>query len=347
MRVHRPRPLTTVPTVSVVIPCYNYGRYLPDAVASALDQNGLDVRVLIVDDASTDGSADVARALTRADSRVDVLVHETNRGHIATYNDGLALADGDYVVLLSADDLLMPGSLTRSVALMEAHRDVVLVYGLPTDFTDDPPTRRDAREWWSTWSGEAWIRRTCARGRNIIVNPEVVLRGDAMRELVGYSPAHPHAADMELWMRAACRGRVGRVNGPVQAAYRVHGNNMHVTTYGALSTDAEAVRAVFDDFFGLTGDGRALPHRRRLHSRSARALAAEAVLATGRRDLPQAERTALARFARETWPEVTNGLRWRTHRPDAPTTRSRAVLLHRLEQVRWALRWQRWQRIGT
>ena len=106
MRFHSPRALGRTPRVSVVIPCYNYGRYLPAAVASALDQQGLDVDVLVVDDASPDGSHLVAQELAASDPRVDVLVHENNAGHIQTYNDGLARAEGDYVVLLSADDLL-------------------------------------------------------------------------------------------------------------------------------------------------------------------------------------------------------------------------------------------------
>ena len=70
MRLHRPKPFVGAPRVSVVIPCYNYGRYLPDAVASALDQDGLDVDVLVVDDASPDDSAEVARRLAAADPRV-------------------------------------------------------------------------------------------------------------------------------------------------------------------------------------------------------------------------------------------------------------------------------------
>ncbi|MGZ4476136.1 MAG: glycosyltransferase family 2 protein, partial [Nocardioides sp.] len=129
MTRRRPVPLRTRPRVSVVVPCYNYGRYLPDAVGSALDQSGLDVDVLIVDDCSTDDSAAVALRLADADPRVRLLRHETNRGHIQTYNDGLAAVTGDYVVLLSADDLLTPDSLTRAVALMEAHPRVGLVYG--------------------------------------------------------------------------------------------------------------------------------------------------------------------------------------------------------------------------
>jgi len=85
-------------SVSVVIPCYKYGHFLEDAVGSVLDdQEGVDVRVLIIDDASPDDSAEVARKIAARDPRVEVIVHTTNKGHIATYNEGLLdWADGDY-----------------------------------------------------------------------------------------------------------------------------------------------------------------------------------------------------------------------------------------------------------
>jgi glycosyltransferase involved in cell wall biosynthesis len=88
-RSPRVRPLTRRPTVTVVIPCFNYGHYLPLALASALDQPGVDVDVIVIDDASTDGSSTVVRELGTADERVRAVVHEHNRGHIATYNEGL------------------------------------------------------------------------------------------------------------------------------------------------------------------------------------------------------------------------------------------------------------------
>ena len=118
MRFRRARALGSRPSVSVVIPCYNYGRYLPAAVSSVLQDEGVQVDILIVDDASTDGSAEIAHSLATMYPEVDVLVHEENRGHIATYNDGLARARGEYVVLLSADDQLTPGSLSRATALL-------------------------------------------------------------------------------------------------------------------------------------------------------------------------------------------------------------------------------------
>src|SRR6185295_4629726 len=87
-------------SVSVIIPCYNYGRFLRQCLESVLTQEGPEVAVLIIDDASSDESAEVGGALARADGRVEFRRHDKNRGHIATYNEGLAWARGDYTVLL-------------------------------------------------------------------------------------------------------------------------------------------------------------------------------------------------------------------------------------------------------
>jgi GT2 family glycosyltransferase len=348
MRVHRPQPLRNRATVSVVIPCYKYGHFLPDAVASALDQPGLDLQVIVVDDCSPDGSADVARAMAADDPRVEVLVHETNKGHIATYNDGLARVTGDYVVLLSADDVLMPGALVRSVALMEAHPDVVLTYGYAVDFSDEVPEPSRARQWWTTWSGEEWARLVCGRGRNLLVNPEVIVRADVMREIGGYDPAHPHAGDLEVWLRAACRGRVARVNGPVQAAYRVHGSNMHTSTFGDLLTDLRAVRAVFDDVFSAQGDGGRMTRWATLRDRASRAIAGQAVAAAGREGLAADDRRSLLDFASDSWPDVTRSARWRLLGPDGVLADNPGrQVVERVERVRWAVRWRRWRALGT
>ena len=75
----------------------------------------LDWELVIVDDASPDDSADVARRIAARDPRVDVVVHGTNKGNIATFNEGLLdWVDGDYCLLLSADDRATPGALRRA-----------------------------------------------------------------------------------------------------------------------------------------------------------------------------------------------------------------------------------------
>src|SRR6476660_4146864 len=118
-------------SVSVIIPCYKYGHFLEEAVASVLDhQDGVDVRVLIIDDASPDDSAEAARKIAARDPRVEVIVHGANKGNIATFNEGLLdWADGDYCILLSADDRLTPGALRRARDLLDAHPGAGFAYG--------------------------------------------------------------------------------------------------------------------------------------------------------------------------------------------------------------------------
>ncbi|GAA1807042.1 hypothetical protein GCM10009682_31260 [Luedemannella flava] len=254
MTHQRPEPLVTRPTVSVVVPCYNYGHYLRGCVGTILDQHDVDLDVLIIDDASPDGSVAVAHELAAADPRVRVIAHEVNKRHIATYNEGLAAAKGDYVVLLSADDLLAPGALGRATALMERNPDVGLVYGYSPLFDDVPPTARTSVRSWSVWSGPHWLDLVSRRGRNPVATPEVVMRTHLVQQLGGYDARLPHSADFFMWLQAAAHGSIGRVNGADQAFYRVHGANMHRSEAfaGALKDISERERA-FALFFDEDG----------------------------------------------------------------------------------------------
>lgn len=225
---------TRTPLVSVVVPCFNYGHYLPACVEAILEQPAVAVEIVIVDDASTDGSGEVADELARASGRIRVIRHSRNTGHIATYNDGLAAARGDYVVLLSADDLLTPGSLHRATALMEAHPDVGMVYGHAVRFADEvPPAARTSRARWMIWPGHDWLAMRFKLGYNCIFSPEVVLRASVQREIGGYRPDLPHTGDMEMWMRAAAVADVGYLSGVDQAWYRLHAASMSNITFQA------------------------------------------------------------------------------------------------------------------
>lgn len=226
---------------SVVIPCYRYGHYLPAAVRAALDQPGLEVEVIVVDDASPDDSGEVAEALAAADPRVRVIRHRTNRGHLTTYDDGLAAATGDWVALVSADDLLTPGAVTRAAQLMTEHPSVGLVYGRARHFDGDPPEPVLDTAGWTVWPGREWIEARCRQGHNVIASPEVVLRGSLARRLGGYRRDLPHAGDLEMWLRAAAAADVGYVVGPDQALYRQHATNMHRTRFRADLPDGALI----------------------------------------------------------------------------------------------------------
>ncbi|WP_164838367.1 glycosyltransferase family 2 protein [Sinorhizobium meliloti] len=129
-RIRAPCVLDRVPRVSVVIACDNYGHYLRQCVDSVTrDQPGIEVEVIIVDDKSTDDSIAVARSIKDCDERVRLILHEQIKGHIATYNDGLDAATGEFVLLLSADDLATPGALTHAAELLVAEPSVGAVFG--------------------------------------------------------------------------------------------------------------------------------------------------------------------------------------------------------------------------
>lgn len=295
-------------SVSVVIPCYNYGHFLEEAVSSVLDdQPGVDVRVLIIDDASPDDSAEVARKIEARDPRVDVAVHTSNKGHIATYNEGLLeWATGDYCVLLSADDRLTPGALRRATDLLDANPRAGFAYGDVLWFRDGeplPPARTRVRGW-TVWPGEVWLERRFRRGQSGISCPEVVVRTSVQRRVGGYNEQLPHLGDLEMWLRLAANADVGYLRGPDQAYYRRHESNMS-TPYTPLMTLHQyrlTYEGVLDEY------GHTLPDAQRLSDLVHRRMAYEALLVAARaydRGVAQATPVEeLVAFACDCWPDA-------------------------------------------
>src|SRR4051794_30071861 len=99
------------PLVSFVVPCYNYGRFLPDCLASIFGQEGTqDFEIIAVDDGSRDNTQEVLRSFS--DPRLRVIRHSKNLGHIATVNEGLSEAGGVFIARIDPDDRYRPCFLT-------------------------------------------------------------------------------------------------------------------------------------------------------------------------------------------------------------------------------------------
>ena len=337
------------PSVSVFVPCYNYGHYLPECVWSVLRQEHVDVEVLIIDDASTDDSAEVARQLAREDRRVSVVCHERNQGHIATYNEALEWIRGDYALLLSADDLLTPGALGRAAALMDREPTVGLVYGRAIHLTGRqlPAPRNPSRVRWEIVGGMKWLEDVCRSGRNAVYAPAAVVRTSLQRKLGGYRHELPHSGDLEMWLRFAAHSDVGKILNADQAYYRVHDASMQRRWYADPIAELEQRRAAFDT--GLT-QVRQGP-RERLHRRARRSMARQALSGACRRydnvGLDPAAVERVKRYARETDPRCELlpsywSLMWRL-RVGPRAARSLRPLLDLLfaRRLRDWLRWHR------
>jgi Glycosyl transferase family 2 len=339
-------------TVQVIIPCYNYGRYLRSCVASALSQEGVDVSVLIIDDCSSDNSIDICRALMSEDRRVSFIHHEVNKGHIATYNEGLKLASSDYLVLLSADDLLTPGALQRAADLMDRNPEVGLVYGHALTFQDEAPSAVRTRvSGWTIWSGAEWIERMCRTGRNFIMCPEVVMRTSIQHRIGGYTAELPHSGDMEMWLRAAAVSDVGRIRGADQACYRTHPLSMQRTIHAGLLFDLkgrfDAFQSAFNKEAGL------LPEAERLFteakcalSRTAIRHALQSIRCGVKLDEPL---DAYEQFAIALDPGVVRTREWRAFERNRRRAQGwlRILLARQIADVRGRLVWRQWRRSGV
>src|ERR1051325_1413095 len=112
------------PLISVIIPCYNQGHYLAQAIDSALDQLYPSLEVIVVDDGSTDGTPLVAASYPAVR-----LVRQPNSGLAAARNRGLADCRGTYVVFLDADDRLEPGALRAGASRLDSLPECAFVYG--------------------------------------------------------------------------------------------------------------------------------------------------------------------------------------------------------------------------
>lgn len=237
-----------MPKVDIVVPCYNYGRFLTACVKSALEQSVRDIRVLIIDDASTDDSLIVAKELARDDPRVSVIAHSQNKGHIETYNEGIAWAAADYFLLLSADDMLVAGALQRATKIMDENADVVLTHGDCIAWRDDRPLPVVEQAHDYTWKRHDLIFEMCGTAVNLVPTPTAIGRTKTQKAVGGYRASLPHAGDLEMWLRYAAHGSVAQISA-VQAIYRKHAAAMSNSYYKRMLLDYRQCQQAFDSFF--------------------------------------------------------------------------------------------------
>lgn len=198
------------PLVSVVIPCYNYGRFLDEAIASVRAQTLRDVEIIVVDDGSTDGVTHEVLGTLEETGDV-ILVRQENQGAPAARNAGLRLATGLYVCCLDADDTMEPTYLEKCVLLMEGNAGVSLAYSWLR------VTGSEERIWRSESLDLDRLRYYNHVSISAVFRREAGLSGGgfcaAMRE--GYE-------DWEFWLRLGAEGHRGEVIPEPLVNYRRH-----------------------------------------------------------------------------------------------------------------------------
>ena len=196
--------------VTAVIPCFNYGAYVREAVDSLLAQEGGAPHVVVVDD----GSTDPATREVLADLPVPV-IHQENAGLSAARNAGYASTDTPLLIALDADDRLPPGALRRLKAPLAADPGLGFTYGITRFFGD--------------WEGDMAFPPLDAYRLlyRHIVGPVGLTRRALWEDVGGYDPAFRTGyEDWDFWLSALGRGWRGAKVDEVTFLYRRHGETM-------------------------------------------------------------------------------------------------------------------------
>ena len=203
-----------MPVVSVVIPTRNRERLIAAAVANALAQREVDLEVVVVDDASTDGTATVLRELN--DPRVRVVTRPTQGRLAAARNSGIEAAQGEWIALLDDDDVWSPDKLVRQVRVAREGDAGFAYSGAITVDQNLHPLHL-----WRLPEPDHLLAELLALNVLPAGASNVLVRTDLLRRLGGFDVSLSHTADWDMWIRMA-NAVAGAVVTEIQVAYRIH-----------------------------------------------------------------------------------------------------------------------------
>jgi glycosyltransferase involved in cell wall biosynthesis len=222
--------------VSVVIPSYNYGRFVPEAVASALAQGYPDVEVIVVDDGSQD---DTQERLWPYRHRIRYL-YQSNQGLSGARNTGIQAATGSVIALLDADDVWHPHKLALQMAYLRQHPEVGLLGAAA--FVDQ-------RESWPAvdlHSGPAAVpvslEDVVLRAR--FAPSSVVIRKACLEKVGLFNTALPCVEDREMWIRIGSHYPLARLTAPL-VWYRQHATSLSAKARRMEAYELQVLRNAF------------------------------------------------------------------------------------------------------
>jgi glycosyltransferase involved in cell wall biosynthesis len=213
--------MTLVPAISIVVPCYNHGKYLREAVQSSFGSAHA-VEVVVVNDGSTDSTAEVMERLEASAGAEIRRVSQPNGGVAAARNRGLSESRGQYVVFLDADDRLMPSGLDIGAAALDAHPESAYVFGRSRLMATDGALPALSEPRITANHYRELLRRNC-----IGVTATVMFRREALERAGGFNPAVTATADYELYLHIA-RHHPVHDHAELVAEHRTHDGAMDV-----------------------------------------------------------------------------------------------------------------------
>lgn len=188
-----------IPKVSVVIPSYNYGRFLDEAIQSVLDQTYLDFELIIIDDQSKDNTDEVVQKYL-SNPKVTYYKNDTNLGLGGNFNKCLEYANGEYIKFLLADDVFQPGLLASFVKVMDENPGVSLVTSYRQTFGGE--NKKFETPFYGLQDGKKVIFEVLSRDKNFLGEPTMVMFRNKNLALTGmFNTTYGWILDTDMWLK--------------------------------------------------------------------------------------------------------------------------------------------------
>lgn len=215
-----------MPLVSVVVPAYNAEKYLEETLAAIVNQTYQHWELIIVNNASTDGTQAIIERIARQDPRIKVITNRTTLPAPENWNIGLQKATGDLLKMVCADDVPLADCIERQVQALTKHREASLASGsrIIINGAGKRLFVRNGIGKSGVYDGGIIKRRCVMAGGNIIGDPVCAMWRRAALDSMGYfNPEIVYCTDMEYWLRLLSIGDLYYDERPM-GLYRIHKN---------------------------------------------------------------------------------------------------------------------------
>lgn len=196
--------------IDVIIPTYNYGRFLDQCLSAVTGQTRSDFSVLVIDNGSEDDTPQIMARWLKRDPRIRYIRNDSNLGHVESMKKAYRLTSAEYVVVLPCDDLWLPTFLEQTAGALDAHPECTYAYTNWRNFFDLPEgePRPDSDAWTPHTASGVVDDMTYLTIQNWIPLSFGLFRRSTCDALGGFSPEYlPHIGDLLLWMRLSALGK--------------------------------------------------------------------------------------------------------------------------------------------
>lgn len=209
-----------MPRVSVIIPTYNYAQFVEQAILSVLAQTYKNFEIIVVDDGSTDTTAQRLQPYT--DQGEITYLYQPNKGLPGARNTGIRHSQGEFIAFLDADDIWTPDKLQLQVELFDRQPELGFIFGNSRKFLGSLASRRTSFEDISPSHGDVTAELL---QRSFLPMPTVIVRRSALEAVGLFDETLDSCEDLDMWLRLSLRFKAGYVD-QVVAWYRLHSLSM-------------------------------------------------------------------------------------------------------------------------